>query len=390
MIGIDIVNIKKFTSKSHINEVFTQNEISYANSKKIPSQTLAGIFAAKEALVKAYGLNLSYIIAKRIEIKHEGNILKAYLDGKFLTKNLSISHDCDYAVAICTKDTNILNINPDFINVLPERIKSSHKGDYGKIAFLGGSKGMAGSIYLASSAALRSGAGLVYAIVPDSISNILQIKATEQIVLNLESENIVYTKSNINKINSYLIDKDVLVIGPGIGRDSTLNFLINSIFLNYGGKILVDADGLNAVSLNPEILKTHENLVLTPHLKEFSRLSKLSIDEIKADRVNIAKDFAKKYKLILVLKSEETLVTDGNRIYINKIGNPGMATAGSGDVLSGVIAALLHRLDPYKASCLGVYLHSLAGDLARDEIGEESLIASDIIKYLSKAIKLLR
>ena len=109
MIGIDIVNIKKFKDKSHINEIFTQNEISYANSKKIPSQTLAGIFAAKEALVKAYSLNLSYIVAKRIEIKHEGNILKAYLDGRFLTKSISISHDCDYAVAICTKDTHILN-----------------------------------------------------------------------------------------------------------------------------------------------------------------------------------------------------------------------------------------------------------------------------------------
>lgn len=390
MIGIDIVNIKKFISKSSIKKVFTKDELTYANSKKTPLQTLAGIFAAKESVIKAYNLKLSYLIGKRIEIKHYKNIAKAYLDGEILTENISISHDCDYAVAICIKEKNIMRVDPYFTNILPKREKLSHKGSYGKIAFLGGSRGMAGSIYLGSSAALRSGAGLVYTIVPNSISKILQIKATEQIVLSLESENIIYNEKNLKQILTYLIDKDVLVIGPGMGSDSRLNLLINSIFTNYSGKILVDADGLNAVSVNTDILNNHDNLVLTPHLKEFSRLSKLSIDEINADRINIAKNFAKKNKLILVLKSEETLVTDGNEIYINKIGNPGMATAGCGDVLSGVIGALLHRLDSYKASCLGVYLHSLAADLARDKIGEESLIASDIIKYLSEAIKLLR
>ena len=149
-------------------------------------------------------------------------------------------------------------------------------------------------------------------------------------------------------------------------------------------KLVIDADGINAISKDLNILNANKEIILTPHLGEFARLSNLSVDEIKKDKVSLAKNFAKTYNLVLVLKSNETIITDGDKLYINKIGNPGMATAGSGDVLTGIISTLLHRLDAYDAAVLGVYIHSLAGDLAASDFGEESIIASDIINYLAQ------
>ena len=293
------------------------------------------------------------------------------------------------ALAVCESNQDNVYVDEYFKKIFPKRKKNTHKGDYGKIAILGGSSGMSGSVYLSSMAALRTGAGLVYNIVPQSISTILQIKTNEQIILSLNSFNFINNEENQRKIKKYLKDKDVLAIGPGMGQEESLNSLINSIFINFSGKILIDADGLNAVSKDINILKNHKNLVLTPHLMEFSRLTRLSIDQINSDRIGLAKNFARENGLILVLKSEETIVTDGNRVYINKIGNPGMATAGSGDVLSGVISALLHRLNSYEAACLGVYIHSLAGDLASNILGEDSIIASDIVENIPAAMKLL-
>lgn len=390
MLGIDLVSINKFKEKSNILKIFTEEELDHASQSKNFDMSLSGIFAAKEATIKAYGFNLSYIINRRIEIRYMDRKPRVLLDGFFLTDNISISHDGDYALAVCESNLENVYVDDYFKKIFPKRKKDTHKGDYGKIAILGGSSGMSGSVYLSSIAALRTGAGLVYNIVPKSISNILQIKTNEQIILPLDSFNIINNEENLRKINYYLKDKDILAIGPGMGQDDSLNSLINSIFKDFSGKILIDADGLNAISSDIKILKNHKNLVLTPHLMEFSRLAKLSLDQINSDRIGLAKKFARDNGVILVLKSEETIVTDGNSIYINKIGNPGMATAGSGDVLSGVISALLHRLDNYEAACLGVYIHSLAGDLASKDLCEDSIIASDIVKYIPGAMKLLR
>lgn len=392
MIGIDILSIKKIKNKSEsnfISKVFMQNEISYANSKENPYQTLAGIFALKEAIIKAYNLKLSYIINKRIEIIINKRP-SAYIDGKKLNADLSISHDGDYAIGVCYTKENLISADKKMKKLLPDRPHISHKGDYGKIAILGGSPGMVGSCYLSSLACLRSGAGLVYLLVPQSISNILEIKSIEQIIKTIDSDILKYNKNIIKQIISSLEDKDVLAIGPGMGKDKSLNKLISEVIDNFNGKIIIDADGLNALSMDLSILKGKKNIILTPHLKEFSRLTGLSINKINEDRVNIAKFFAKKHKVILVLKSENTLVTDGNKLYINEIGNSGMATAGSGDVLTGVISGILHKLEPFDAAKLGVYIHSLAGDLAASDLCEDSLIASDIIAYLPKAIRLMR
>ena len=392
MIGIDIISVSKIKEKSDkfLRKIFTSNELSYAFKKENPYQTLAGIFALKEAVIKAYNLDIIYLKEAKIEVLHEKNRPYIYIDGEICECEVSISHDDGKAIAVCmNNEIPNLTIENGMRNILPKRKKDSHKGTYGKVAILGGSEGMSGSCFLSSTACLRAGAGLVYLLVPSSISKILQIKSCEPIINTIDSYNLKYNNYILDQIFGYLNDKDVLAIGPGMGTDPSLNKLIGNIINKFNGKIIIDADGLNAVAKDKSVL-SKKNIILTPHLKEFSRLTGLSISEINEERIKIAKEFAKKYEIILVLKSENTLVTDGDKLYINKLGNPGMATAGSGDVLTGVISGLLPILNEFYAAKLGVYLHSLAGDLASSYLCEESLIASDIISYLPKAIRLLR
>ncbi|MDD7306291.1 MAG: NAD(P)H-hydrate dehydratase [Peptoniphilaceae bacterium] len=394
MIGIDIVSISSFQKKISKNlflqKIFTENEISYAKKKKNSIQTLAGIFAAKEAITKAMNLNLSYILRKRIEILHSesGNLYYKVCKNIF-KKGLSISHDGDLAVGICYNDFSFVKDLQIDIS-LGKRKNDTNKSDYGRIAFLGGSKGMAGSIYMSSMAALRSGAGLVYTICPKSISNILQIKSIENIIKEISCDNFSYSETILAEIIRAIYKINVLCIGPGMGNGDNLQVLISKIISYFEGNILIDADGLNAIAKDIDILKIKNNMVLTPHMMEFSRLTKLSIDNINKNKQEIAINFAKKYKQVLVLKGNKTLVTDGDNLYINNTGNPGMATAGSGDVLSGIISALLYRLNPFEAAKLGVFIHGLAGDIASKKMSEESLIASDIIDNIHEVFKIFR
>ena len=394
MIGVDLVDVDKFSRKNNIRKSFTENEISHAERKVNTNESLAGIFAAKEAIIKAFDLSLCYILRKKIEIIYEKSKPVAYINGQKSFADISISHDGSYAIGVCSTNIhNIYSINQDVKNLLTNRKSDSHKGTYGRIGFLGGSSGMAGSIYMASLASLRSGAGLTYIIAPKSIADILAIKSNEQIIKQISCHSFCYDENIKNQILSTSENLDVLAIGPGMGQGKDLHILIDEIIKNTKMKLVIDADGINAISKDLNILnanKANKEIILTPHLGEFARLSNLSVDEIKKDKVSLVKNFAKNYNLVLVLKSNETIITDGDKLYINKIGNPGMATAGSGDVLTGIISTLLHRLDAYDAAVLGVYIHSLAGDLAASDFGEESIIASDIINYLPDAFKLLR
>lgn len=394
MIGIDLVDIEKFSIKASdkfLKKIYTENELTYSFNKRNSLQTLAGIFAAKEAIIKAINLNLAYILRKKIEIKHIDNKPIALLGGVEINGSISISHDGNYAIAICQmKEQYQMNISKEIKALMPKRKSESHKGDYGRIAVLGGSSGMAGSVYMASLAAMRTGAGMTFILAPKSISKILQIKANEQIIKEIACQNFYYSPEIVKQLLDNIDDKDALIIGPGMGKGENLDELISEIITSTDIDIIIDADGLNAISKDLSILKSKNNIILTPHMGEFSRLTGIEIDKIKADEENIARKFAKDNDVILVLKSNQTIVTDGENFYKNEIGNPGMATAGVGDVLTGVIASFMKRLDPFEAAKLGVYIHSLAGDIASQKLGEDSLMATDIIDSLPDAIKKLR
>lgn len=396
MIGIDIVDLSKFEEKSNkkgfLEKIFTKNELIYAKQNNNTLQSLAGIFAAKEAIVKAFGLNLSYILKKRIEILHNKQKRPYFkiLD-KIYKTGLSISHDGNYAISICQVSFPYEFFeDSSFKYLLEKRKRESNKGDYGRVAFLGGSKGMAGSIYMSSMAALRTGTGLSYIICPESIATILQIKSVENIIKEISCDNFYYSKEILDQIKIALEKIDILCIGPGMGQGQDLEKLIGKIVRGFKNHILIDADGLNAVAKDINILNEKENMVLTPHPMEFSRLTKLPIDQILNNREEIALNFAKTYKQVLVLKGNKTIVTDGKKLYTNNTGNPGMATAGSGDVLSGIISSLLYRLDPFDAAKVGVYIHGLAGDIGSKKMTEESLIATDIIDNIHEVFKLFR
>ncbi len=273
---------------------------------------------------------------------------------------------------------------------LLKRRSDTHKGSYGSVLIVGGSCGLTGAVCLCAQAALRSGAGLVKVAVPESLSSIFEIKLTEEMSLPLEGKKGFLSEKAFTKITKNLDKVDVLVVGPGAGLNPDTEKLIVKIISKTNKPLVIDADGLNALSSNLMVLnkKNNKHMVLTPHPKEFSRLSKKEIFSLKKNRKEFVKKFALRYNLNLVLKGHRTLVTDGKRLFENNTGNPGMATAGTGDVLSGIIAGFIAQgIDIYKAAKLGVYLHGLAGDLAAAKKTQNCLVASDLISYLPEAIK---
>lgn len=264
-------------------------------------------------------------------------------------------------------------------NILKNRSKHSHKGTFGHATLIGGSLGKMGAILLSAKSALKSGAGLVSTVVPKCGVNILQTALPEA----MAQENIgkVELKGSI-KIDS----KQTYGIGPGMGISPDTQDFFEAFLHQIKRPIVLDADGLNCFSTNKKLYeKIPHNSILTPHPKEFERLvGKFDND---AEKLNKLKEFSAHYNVIVVLKGAHTAIcTPKGEIYFNSTGNPGMATGGSGDILTGIITGLLaQNYTPLNASILGVYLHGLAGDFALIHESEESLIASDIITHLSQA-----
>ena len=273
---------------------------------------------------------------------------------------------------------------------LLKRKPDTYKGDYGHILIIGGSPGLSGAVCLCARAALRSGAGLVTVGVPKSLNSIFEIKLTEAMSLPLADKAGALSQEAFSNIKDFLKKADLIVLGPGAGLGASTKRLIVKIIKEIDKPMVVDADALTALASDLETLlkRKTKTLILTPHLGEFSRLVKLDVGKIKKKRKELVKKFALRYNLTLVLKGNRTLISDGRRTFENNTGNPGMATAGSGDVLSGIIAGLLSQgVDQFKAAKVGVYLQGLAADKAARERTENCLIASDIIEYLPEAVK---
>lgn len=381
--GIDLIGITKVEKilerhgEKFLEKVFTDNEIKYIEEKHFMPQTVAGIYAAKEAMLKELGTGIGEYSLKDVEVFHDE---KGRPYGKAGEKlfDISISHEGDYGVAVAKLvANNNLNVPDELKHLLKRREKKSHKGTYGRVGVVAGQRGMLGSAYLSSSAAFKTGAGLVYVVVEDDIFDAMSIKATEQIVKSFE-----YIDAEIE----FLKTMDTILIGPGIKNNDRYRTLLKEV-LDMDTKVVVDATAFDILRNNPLFLQGKALKILTPHEGEFSKITGISVEEIGKHREALARDFAKKHNLTLVLKGHETVVTDGDKVYINKSGNPGMATAGSGDVLSGIVSALFKSLDPYDAASLGVYMHGSAGDFSKDIYGEESMIASDIMENIYKVFK---
>ena len=273
----------------------------------------------------------------------------------------------------------------DIKNLFLKREKDTNKGDFGKVGILGGSINYSGAIKLAtmSLASLRSGCGLVKVIIPDEI-----VSSLSPILL----EQILFPYKNLEDIKKSIKDLDSLAIGMGWESNENHLPILKDILENFQGNLVIDADGLNTLVNHVEILRTSQaNIVLTPHLKEFSRLTSLSIEEIEKNKIEIAKSFAKENHVILLLKGSTTIVTNGIDVYLINYGTPGMATSGSGDVLSGILAGLLGYLDYNLLSVsAGAIVNGLAGELAEEKNTDISMIASDTIKCIPAAIKKIR
>jgi NAD(P)H-hydrate epimerase len=267
------------------------------------------------------------------------------------------------------------------------RPREAHKGDFGRVLVVAGSYGMAGAAALACRAAYRAGAGLVYLAAPSRIYDALAAQLTETVIHPMEGD--VLGSAHFERIAALAERCDVLAVGCGLGLSQRTVELVARVLEGIRRPIVLDADGLNAAAQRPDIrARKGPALVLTPHEGELARLLGAAPERIREDRQGCARGAARRFGASVVLKGHGTVVTDGARTYLNRTGNPGMATGGSGDVLTGIIAALIGQgFDAYDAARLGVYLHGRAGDIAAAQKGEVSLIASDIIDALPWAIR---
>ena len=271
------------------------------------------------------------------------------------------------------------------LKILPDRDPWGHKGTYGKILLLCGSRGYTGAAALAAMGALRSGAGLVYLGVPESIYTIEAVKLTEPIVFPLPDTDGMLSTDAIAEITQRLNTMDAVLIGPGLGKSEGTFRVVESVLGNYRGPVVLDADGINVLTEHMYILRGRTApTIVTPHDGEFLRMG----GSLNGDRLSSAQALAKDLGAIVLLKGHETVITDGQCSYINHTGNPGMAVGGSGDILAGIITSLIGQGIPaLKAAACGAWLHGAAGDICAKDIGQYGMLPSDLLTVLPRLMK---
>ena len=271
------------------------------------------------------------------------------------------------------------------LKILPDRDVMAHKGDFGRVLLLCGSRGYTGAAYLAAMGALRSGAGLVYLGVPESIYAIEAVKLNEPIVFPLPDDGGMLASSAVEKIREMLPKMDAVLIGPGLGQSKGTLEVLKTVLREFDGSIVVDADGINLLAKHKYLLRGRTApTVLTPHDGEFVRLA----GTLGEDRLVAAEQLALDLGSVVVLKGHETLITNGEKAYRNTTGNPGMAVGGSGDVLAGIIASLLGQgIATLEAAAVAVWLHGAAGDRCADELGQYGMLPSDLVEELPRLMK---
>ena len=269
--------------------------------------------------------------------------------------------------------------------LLPDRSPDAHKGDFGRILLLCGSRGYTGSAYLAAMGALRAGAGLVFLGVPESIYAIEAVKLNEAIVFPLPDADGALSPDAAAQIEEKLARMDAVLIGPGLGQSSGALAALETVLREAKCPVVVDADGINLLGKHKALLRGRQYpTILTPHEMEFARLG----GDTSSDRAEAAINLARTLGCVLVRKGRGTLITDGTVSYRNLTGNPGMAVGGSGDVLAGIITAFLGQgLGPMEAAACGCWFHGAAGDLCARELGQYGMLPTDMLAVLPRLLK---
>ena len=271
------------------------------------------------------------------------------------------------------------------LSCLPDRDPWAHKGCFGKILLICGSRGFTGAAALAARGALRSGAGLVYLGVPENIYAIEAAKLDEAVVFPLADEDGKLSKAAVGELIERLPKMDAVLVGPGLGQSPGVLAVVKAVLEHFRGPVVVDADGINVLSAHRDLLRGRSHpTIVTPHDMEFVRLGGV----ITEDRGESASRLALDLGCVVLLKGHETVITDGHDAYINRTGNPGMAVGGSGDVLSGMIVSLLGQgIPPLVASACAAWLHGAAGDLCAKQMGQYAMLPSDMVEALPRLLK---
>lgn len=271
------------------------------------------------------------------------------------------------------------------LSLLPDRNPWGHKGNFGKLLLLCGSRGYTGAAFFAAMGALRSGAGLVFLGVPESIYGIEAVKLNEPVIFPLPDAGGRLSADAVPEILTRLPQLDAVLVGPGLGQSEGTLAVVRAVLEKAECPVVVDADGINVLSAHRDLLRGRKSpTILTPHDGEFARLGGV----IGEDRMAAAADLAHDLGCVVLLKGHETCITDGVNGYINPTGNPGMAVGGSGDVLAGVITALLGAgLPPLEAAACGAWLHGAAGDRCAAELGQYGMLPTDMLSALPRLMK---
>lgn len=271
------------------------------------------------------------------------------------------------------------------LSLLPDRNPWGHKGNFGKLLLLCGSRGYTGAAFFAAMGALRSGAGLVFLGVPESIYGIEAVKLNEPVIFPLPDAGGRLSADAVPEILSRLPQMDAVLVGPGLGQSEGTLAVVRAVLEKAECPVVVDADGINVLSAHRDLLRGRKSpTILTPHDGEFARLGGV----IGEDRMAAAAALAEELGCVVLLKGHETCITDGTDGYLNPTGNPGMAVGGSGDVLAGVITALLGAgLPPLEAAACGAWLHGAAGDRCAAELGQYGMLPTDMLSALPRLMK---
>ena len=402
-IGVDAVSVERIelavkrSGHGFLNKVYTPSEQAYCAGD---AEKLAGRWAAKEAVIKCFDGTGICFPRRRIEVLPGPNgAPRARLIGEHrgARVEVSITHHSRLAVATAHLEmpeasANLLSA-PDAV-VLPERPHDAHKGTFGTAVVLAGSLGLTGAAYLTSTAAARTGAGLVRLLVANTIYPILATKCTEVMATPVqEVAPGAVGHAAYDSILRQMAAAEVGIIGPGLGRDSSTWRLVLDLALHARCPLVIDADGLNALSDSPRAKgKLGKHRVLTPHPGELARLTGRTTEAIAADRTSAALKAAKEWGAIVVLKGAHTVVAhpDG-RTSEDPHEVPALATGGTGDVLSGIIGGLIAQgSDPFAAAVTGVYIHAAAGRRISGRLGDSGRLASDLLLEIPVVMNILR